>query len=76
MAASGGACVEVSATDGPMPETADHFTRIGSTGASTVEVSLVNCHAVGDEELLELIEQEIHSVASECGLTVTSISRA
>jgi len=59
-----------------MPETVDQFKQIRSTGASTVEISLVNCHAAGDEELLELIEHEIHNVASECGLVVTSISRA
>lgn len=67
--------VEVSALDGPMPETRDHFNRIRSSGGRSVEVALVNCQVANDSELIELVDYEIRSLASECGLAVTAIIR-
>jgi elongation factor Tu len=65
----------VSATDGPMPETAEQFKAIKAHGGTSVDVVLSNTDLVDDQELLELVELEIREIATEKGRTVGSITR-
>jgi hypothetical protein len=74
--APGAGPVVVSATDGPLQATKDAFAAIHDSGATTVDVAIVNCGLVEDEELLELVELEIRELASSAGLSVGQLTRS
>lgn len=67
--------VIVSATDGPMPPTADAVKAIKAAGGTSVDFVLTNTSMVDDAELLELVELELQNIAEENGLTVGTITR-
>ncbi len=68
--------VVVSATDGPLPQTAEELTALKARGATSVDVVLTHTDLVDDEELLELVELEIRDLAEQNGLTVDSVTRS
>ncbi len=67
--------VMVRATDGPMPESWTRVTELFEAGRGLIRVELVDCAMVEDEELLELIEIEIHSMVEQIGGQVSEIER-
>ena len=75
-AAVGQNAVVVSATDGPMPETREQLQALRASGATSVDIAIVNCGLVGDEELIELVELEVRQLAEDNGLTVNSLTRS
>ena len=60
-----GAILEVSAADGPMPQTREHILLAGQIGVPAFVVFLNKVDQVDDEELLELVEMEVRDLLSE-----------
>jgi translation elongation factor EF-Tu-like GTPase len=67
--------VQVSATDGPLPATAEQFKAIKAQGATSVDVVITDTGLIEDDELLELVELETRELAGQNGLTVASMTR-
>jgi elongation factor Tu len=68
--------VQVSATDGPMPDTVEQFKAIRAQGGTTVDVVITHTDLVDDEELLELVELEVRELATQNGLSVDAMTRS
>ncbi|MDX6374714.1 MAG: elongation factor Tu [Nocardioidaceae bacterium] len=68
--------VQVSATDGPMPDTVEQFKAIRAQGGTTVDVVITHTDLVNDEELLELVELEVRELATQNGLSVDAMTRS
>ena len=67
--------VVVSATDGPLPATVEQIKAIKAQGGTLVDVVLTNTDLVDDQELLELVELEIRSIATDNGLSIGAMTR-
>ena len=67
--------VVVSATDGPLPATVEQFKAIKAQGGTSVDVVITHTDLVDDEELLELVELEIRSIATDNGLSIGAMTR-
>jgi len=59
-----GAILVVSAADGPMPQTREHFLLARQVGVPALVVFLNKVDMVDDEELLELVEMEVRELLS------------
>src|SRR6202158_1999243 len=57
-----GAILVVAATDGPMPQTREHVLLARQVGVPYIVVALNKCGAVGDSELLDLVELEVREL--------------
>ena len=55
-----GAILVCAATDGPMPQTKEHILLARQVGVDHIVVFLNKCDMVDDEEMLELVEMELH----------------
>ncbi len=64
-----GAILVVAATDGPMPQTKEHILLARQVGVPSIVVFLNKMDQIGkgDEELVELVEMELHELLSEKG---------
>ncbi len=62
-----GAIIVVAATDGPMPQTRQHFLRARLVGVLHLVVFMNKCDLVDDPELLELVEMEVRELLSSYG---------
>lgn len=64
-----GAILVVAATDGPMPQTKEHILLARQVGVPAIVVFLNKMDQIGkgDEELVELVEMELHELLSEKG---------
>ena len=60
-----GAILDVSAADGPMPQTREHILLSRQVGVPYIVVFMNKCDQVDDEELLELVEMEIRDLLNE-----------
>ena len=60
-----GAILVVAATDGPMPQTREHILLSRQVGVPYIIVFLNKCDMVDDEELIDLVEMEVHDLLSE-----------
>ena len=59
-----GAILVVAATDGPMPQTREHILLGRQVGIPRIVVFMNKVDMVDDEELLELVEMEMHELLS------------
>src|SRR5512144_3114138 len=59
-----GAILDVSAADGPMPQTREHILLARQVGVPYIVVFLNKADMVDDEELIELVELEIRELLS------------
>ncbi len=59
-----GAILVVSAADGPMPQTREHFLLARQVGVPALVVFMNKVDQVDDEELLELVEMEVRELLS------------
>ena len=59
-----GGILVIAATDGPMPQTREHFLLARQVGVPKLVVFLNKCDMVDDEELLELVEMETRELLS------------
>ena len=59
-----GAILVVSAADGPMPQTREHFLLARQVGVPALVVFMNKVDLVDDEELLELVEMEVRELLS------------
>jgi elongation factor Tu len=59
-----GAILVVAATDGPMPQTREHFLLARQVGVPAMVVFMNKADAVDDPELLELVELEVRELLS------------
>ncbi|MBE6113777.1 MAG: elongation factor Tu [Erysipelotrichaceae bacterium] len=57
-----GAILVVAATDGPMPQTAEHILLSRQVGVPYIVVFLNKCDMVDDEELIDLVEMEVREL--------------
>src|ERR1700745_2951715 len=57
-----GAILVVAATDGPMPQTREHVLLARQVGVPYIVVALNKCEAVGDPDLLHLVELEVREL--------------
>ena len=57
-----GAIIVVAATDGPMPQTREHILLARQVNVPRLVVFLNKCDMVDDEEMLELVEMEMHEL--------------
>ena len=57
-----GAIIVVAATDGPMPQTREHILLARQVNVPRLVVFLNKCDMVEDEEMLELVEMEMHDI--------------
>ena len=57
-----GAIIVVAATDGPMPQTREHILLARQVNVPRLVVFLNKCDMVEDEEMLELVEMEMHEL--------------
>lgn len=64
-----GAILVVAATDGPMPQTKEHILLARQVGVPAIVVFLNKMDQIGkgDEELVELVEMELHELLAEKG---------
>ena len=64
-----GAILVVAATDGPMPQTKEHILLARQVGVPSIVVFLNKMDQIGkgDEELVELVEMELHELLDEKG---------
>src|SRR3981081_3906598 len=60
-----GAILDVSAADGPMPQTREHVLLARQVGVPYIVVALNKADTVDDEELLDLVELEVRELLSE-----------
>src|SRR5436305_4276644 len=60
-----GAILEVSAADGPMPQTREHILLARQVGVTYIVVFLNKADMVDDKELLELVELEVRELLSK-----------
>ncbi|MBK8014174.1 MAG: elongation factor Tu [Deltaproteobacteria bacterium] len=60
-----GACLVVSAVDGPMPQTKEHILLARQVGVPAVVVFLNKVDLVDDDELLDLVELEVRELLSK-----------
>ncbi|MGC1406972.1 MAG: elongation factor Tu [Candidatus Dormiibacterota bacterium] len=60
-----GAILVVAATDGPMPQTREHILLARQVGVPYIVVALNKVDMVDDEELLELVELEVHELLTK-----------
>jgi elongation factor Tu len=60
-----GACLVVSAADGPMPQTREHILLARQVNVPALVVFLNKCDLVDDPELLELVEMEIRDLLNK-----------
>jgi elongation factor Tu len=72
-----GAILVVAATDGPMPQTKEHILLARQVGVPSIVVFLnkMDMLAPGDEELVELVEMELHELLEAKGFKDTPIIR-
>ena len=59
-----GAILVIAASDGPMAQTREHVLLARQVGVPAIVVFLNKCDQVDDEELLELVEMEVHELLS------------
>ncbi len=59
-----GAIIVCAATDGPMPQTREHILLARQVNVPRLVVFLNKCDMVEDEEMLELVEMEMHELLS------------
>jgi elongation factor Tu len=57
-----GAILVVAATDGPMPQTAEHILLAHQVGVPEIVVFLNKCDMVDDPELIDLVEEEVREL--------------
>ena len=62
-----GAILVVSALDGPMPQTREHILLARQVNVPNIVVFLNKCDAVGDKELLDLVEMEVRELLTKYG---------
>ena len=62
-----GAIIVVAATDGPMPQTREHVLLARQVNVPRLVVFLNKCDMVDDEEMLELVEMEVHEILEQYG---------
>ncbi len=60
-----GAILDVSAADGPMPQTREHILLARQVGVPKIVVFMNKADMVDDEELLELVELEVRELLSK-----------
>lgn len=72
-----GAILVVAATDGPMPQTREHILLARQVGVPKIVVFLNKCDMIGagDEELVDLVEMELHELLEKNGFMDTVIIR-
>lgn len=72
-----GAILVVAATDGPMPQTREHILLARQMQVPSIVVFLnkVDMLAPGDEELIDLVEMELHELLESKGYKDTPIIR-
>lgn len=72
-----GAILVVAATDGPMPQTKEHILLARQVGVPKIVVFLnkVDMLSEGDEELIDLVEMELHELLEAKGFKDTPIIR-
>ncbi|MFA6118647.1 MAG: elongation factor Tu [Parachlamydiales bacterium] len=72
-----GAILVVAATDGPMPQTKEHILLARQVGVPSIVVFLNKMDQIGkgDEELVELVEMELHELLSSKGYNDVPIIR-
>ena len=62
-----GAIMVIAASDGPMAQTREHLLLARQVNVPSVLVFLNKCDQVDDEELLELVEMEVHEMLTFYG---------
>ena len=62
-----GAILVCAATDGPMPQTREHVLLARQVNVPRLVVFLNKCDMVDDEEMLELVEMEVHEILEQYG---------
>ena len=62
-----GAILVCAATDGPMPQTREHVLLARQVNVPRLVVFLNKCDMVDDEEMLELVEMELHEILDQYG---------
>ena len=62
-----GAILVGAATDGPMPQTREHVLLARQVNVPRLVVFLNKCDMVDDEEMLELVEMELHEILEQYG---------
>jgi elongation factor Tu len=72
-----GAILVVAATDGAMPQTKEHILLAHQVGVPSIVVFLNKCDMVGeaDQELIELVEMELHELLEAKGYKDVPIVR-
>ena len=60
-----GAIIVVAATDGPMPQTREHILLARQVNVPRLVVFLNKCDMVDDEEMLDLVEMEMHDLLDQ-----------
>ena len=60
-----GAIIVVAATDGPMPQTREHILLARQVNVPRLVVFLNKCDMVDDEEMLDLVEMEMHDLLEQ-----------
>jgi elongation factor Tu len=60
-----GAILDISANDGPMPQTREHILLARQVGVPKIVVFMNKCDMVDDEELLDLVELEVRELLSK-----------
>lgn len=72
-----GAILVVAATDGPMPQTREHILLARQMQVPAIVVYLNKCDMLGesDQELLDLVEMELHELLESKGYKDTPIIR-
>ncbi|MCI6551566.1 MAG: elongation factor Tu [Prevotella sp.] len=60
-----GAILVVAATDGPMPQTREHVLLARQVNVPRLVVFLNKCDLVDDEEMIELVEMELHELLEQ-----------
>ena len=62
-----GAIIVVAATDGPKPQTREHILLARQVNVPRLVVFLNKCDMVDDEEMLDLVEMEMHDLLDQYG---------
>ena len=60
-----GAVIDVSASDGPMPQPREHILLARQVGVPKIIVFMNKCDMVDDDELLDLVELEVRELLSK-----------